>query len=155
MYATTLPVTLVLAGALALINIWVAFRVGQARGAHKVSVGDGGVEAVTRRMRAHANLVENAAFVMVLVGVIELAAGTNAWLWTIAGLFVVARVVHPFGMDGWMPGRMAGAFLTMLCQLFLAVWAIGIAASGGAYSPAVKQVDTPREEQLESGSLRG
>ena len=140
MYTTTLPVTLVLAAALMLLNIWISFRVGQVRRAERVSVGDGGNERVTRRMRAHANFAENAPLTVALVFAIELAAGVSPWLWGLAALFVLARVLHPFGMDGWMPGRMAGAGITLLVQLLLALWAVSIVATG-AYSPVVRDVD--------------
>lgn len=140
MYTTTLPVTLVLAAGLMLINIWLSFRVGQVRRAERVSVGDGGNERVVRRMRAHANFAENAPLTVVLVGLVELAAGVSPWLWGLAALFMLARVLHPFGMDGWMPGRTAGTAMTMLVQLLLALWAVSIVATG-AYSPVVRDVD--------------
>ncbi len=53
-----LPITLVTAGAAAIINLWLALRTGAVRRASKVDVGDGGNEALIRRMRAHANFVE-------------------------------------------------------------------------------------------------
>ena len=37
-----LPVTLTAAGLAALLNIWIANRVGRVRGQEKVSIGDGG-----------------------------------------------------------------------------------------------------------------
>lgn len=140
MFTTTLPITLVLAGGLALINLWLSFRVGQVRRSERVSVGDGGSERVLRRMRAHANFAENAPLVLILVGLIEFAASPSAWLWGAAALFLIARVAHGFGMDGWEPGRAIGTGITMLLQLLLALWAISIPLSG-AYSPAVKDVD--------------
>ena len=50
-----LPVTLTFVGVAALVNLWLAIRCGQARTTEKVSIGDGGSEAVIRRMRAHSN----------------------------------------------------------------------------------------------------
>ena len=140
MYTTTLPVSLVLAGLLALLNIWLSVRVGQMRGKHKINLGDGGNEQVLRRMRAHANFAENAPVTLILVALIEFAAGTSGWLWGAAGVFVVARVLHGLGMDGWNAGRTAGTGATLLIQVLLALWAISIPATG-AYSPAVKDVD--------------
>ena len=70
MYTTTLPITLVLAAGLALINIWLSFRVGAVRRAERDSVGDGGNDRVLRRMRAHANFAENAPLTVILVGLI-------------------------------------------------------------------------------------
>lgn len=119
-------VSLVLAGVLALINVWLSYRVGQVRGAEKVSVGDGGNDRVIRRTRAHANFAENAWLVLALVLVIELSLGTSAWLWVAAALFVLARIAHPLGMDGWMPGRMGGTLVTFVLEIALGLWAIAI-----------------------------
>ncbi len=38
-----LPITLTIAGAAALLNLWLGYRVGQMRQAYKVSIGDGGL----------------------------------------------------------------------------------------------------------------
>ena len=119
-------VSLVLAGALALLNLWLSFRVGQVRGSEKVSVGDGGNERVIRRMRAHANFAENAWVVLALVLVLELSLGASGWLWGAAALFVAARIAHGLGMDGWYAGRMGGTVVTMALQLALGLWAIAI-----------------------------
>ena len=140
MYTTTLPVTLVLAGALAFLNVWLSVRVGQVRGSEKVSLGDGGNERVLRRMRAHANFAENAPILLVLVGLIEFAAGESPWLWGAAAVILVSRILHGIGMDGWMPGRGIGTALTFLMQLLLGLWAISIPISG-AYSPEIRDVD--------------
>lgn len=142
MLTTTLPITLVLAGALALLNVWLSVRVGRVRMSEKVFVGDGGSELVLRRMRAHANFAENAPLTLLLVLLLEFAAGTSVWLWSAAGLFLVARIAHPFGMDGSRPARMIGTGLTFAIQFLLALWAISVPISG-AYSPAVKDVDVP------------
>lgn len=137
----TLPtVSLVLVAALALTNLWLGMRVGQVRGSEKVSVGDGGNERVIRRMRAHANFAENAWLVLALVLLIELSVGTSVWLWAAAAAFVLARVAHGFGMDGWYPGRMGGTLVTMLLQLALAIWAVAIPLTHGA-----PKVETPIE----------
>ena len=63
-----LQTTLCLAAAAAVINIWLAIRIGKLRGAHKVSVGDGGIEAITRRMRAQANFIEQTPITLILFG---------------------------------------------------------------------------------------
>lgn len=123
----TLPtVSLVLAGGLALLNTWLAVRVAQVRGREKVMVGDGGNERVIRRMRAHANFAENAPLLLALVLLIELSLGTSTWLWAAAAMILVARVLHPFGMDGWIPGRAIGTGATFLLQVALGLWAIAI-----------------------------
>ncbi|PKP93851.1 MAG: GST-like protein [Alphaproteobacteria bacterium HGW-Alphaproteobacteria-16] len=126
MDAIILPVALATTAACALINLWLAFRVGQVRRAEKISIGDGGSTRLTARMRAHLNFAEFAPVVLILIALIELAVGTEFWLWIAAGLFVIARVLHPLGMDGWMPGRGIGIALTMLITLGLGAYAASI-----------------------------
>ena len=126
---TVLPVSLALAAACALINLWLHLRIGQVRRRERIWIGDGGSELLVRRMRAQANFLENAPFVLVLVALIELATAQHGWLWGVAALFVAARLAHPFGMDGRLPARMVGAAATMLVLLVLAVWAIAIPIS--------------------------
>lgn len=126
MLAMIPKVTLVLAGLAALLNLWLGMRVGQVRRTERVSVGDGGNDRVIRRMRAHANFAENAPLLILLVLAIELTVGPSPWLWAATALFVLARVAHAFGMDGWGPGRMIGTALTMALQLALAVWAVAL-----------------------------
>ena len=139
---TILPISLVLAAVCALVNLWLGIRIGQVRQKEKAWVGDAGSEPLIRRMRAQANFVENAPFVIALVALIELCAGTSVWLAIPAGLFVVARVLHPFGMDGWRAGRMIGAVVTMLVLLVLAIWAVAI--------PVIAHHDIQRAEPTET-----
>jgi uncharacterized membrane protein YecN with MAPEG domain len=61
--AMILPITLSAAGAAALINLWLAIRVGRVRTSEKVLMGDGGNEGVIAAMRAHANFVEYTPFI--------------------------------------------------------------------------------------------
>ncbi|MBV7266623.1 MAPEG family protein [Erythrobacter ani] len=125
-----LPVTLTAAAAAAILNIWLMVRVGRVRAAEKVFVGDDGNENVIRRMRAHANFTENAPFVLILIAAIELTGKGEPWLAYVAGLFIIGRVMHGFGMDGgsFAKGRMIGTIISMLTLIGLAVVAVLIAA---------------------------
>tara|TARA_B100000678_G_scaffold290617_1_gene304012 strand:- start:1448 stop:1879 length:432 start_codon:yes stop_codon:yes gene_type:complete len=138
-----MTISLITAAACALINLWLIFRIGQIRRAHAIYVGDGGNEALARRMRAQANFVENAPFVLILIALIEYAWGPGLWLWIAAGAFVLARIAHPLGMDGWMPGRMAGTLVTMLVLLGLAIAAIALPLVAHHSIPASGVVSPP------------
>lgn len=124
-----LPVTLTAAAAAAILGIWLMIRVGQVRGSEKVSIGDGGNDKVIRRMRAHANFVESAPFVLALIAAIELAGKGSAWLPYVAGLYMLGRIAHGVGMDDgtFGKGRMVGTLITMLTLLGLAIVATLIA----------------------------
>ena len=123
---TILPITLTIAAAAVLLNLWLAFRVGQVRMAAKVMTGDGGDPRVIARMRAQANFVEYTPFFLILLGLIELATGTATWLWGVGIVYVLARIAHAFGMDRKAPNplRMAGILLTFLILLGLAGYAL-------------------------------
>lgn len=118
-----LPVTLSSAAAAAIIAIWLMIRVGQVRVGEKVSIGDGGNEKVTRRMRAHANFIESAPFVLVLIAVIELSGKGDPWLAYVAGVYFLGRIAHAFGMESGdgPPARFIGTIITMLTLLGLAI----------------------------------
>lgn len=127
-----LPITLTMAAAAALINTWLAIRIGQVRTAEKISIGDGGSERLTRRMRAQANFVENAPFVVLLIAALELALGSATWLWAVGILFMLGRLAHGLGMDGGSlgSGRTIGTLITLLAQIGLAGAAIWFATVG-------------------------
>ena len=123
-----LPITLTIAGAAALLNIWLSMRVSQYRRLHKVSIGDGGNEAVRIRMRAHANFAETTPLFLILLALIELAKGSPIWLWLAAILFILARLAHPFGLERPAPNplRVVSILVTWLVLLGLGAYAIAI-----------------------------
>nr|WP_295370722.1 MAPEG family protein [uncultured Sphingosinicella sp.] len=123
-----LTITLTIAGAAALINLWLSLRVSHLRRIHKVSVGDGGHEGVRARMRAHANFAETTPIFLILLALIELARGSLDLLWVAGILFVLARLAHPFGMERPAPNllRMGSVLVSWLVLLALAVYALSI-----------------------------
>ncbi len=122
----TLSITLMAAGAAALINLWLAIRCGQVRTSEKILMGDGGNEKLIARMRAHANFVENTPFVLILIGLIEYHIGPALWLYAVAVVFLLGRIAHALGMDGMRPGRMIGTIVTMLTLLGLGIYALAL-----------------------------
>ncbi|WP_066724889.1 MAPEG family protein [Sphingomonas pituitosa] len=125
-----LPVALTSAGAAALINLWLAIRVIQLRHAEKILTGDGGSPRLLARMRAQMNFVEYTPFVLILIGLIELAQGTRFYLWVIAAVYLLGRVLHGFGMDGWRRGREIGALITFLVLAGLGLYAAWLGYTG-------------------------
>jgi uncharacterized membrane protein YecN with MAPEG domain len=75
-------------------------------------------------MRAQANFVEYAPFILILIGFIELTAGPSLWLWLASVLFLLARLAHPFGMDGVRWCRMMGAVVTLVLLVALGLYAV-------------------------------
>ena len=124
---TMLTITLSAAGAAALVNFWLSLRIATLRSSENIWIGDGGNARVTARMRAHSNFAEYAPIVLILIGLIEATKGTQLWLAIVAGVFILGRICHAFGMDGWKPGRMIGMACTAPIMIGLGVYAIVIA----------------------------
>lgn len=124
-----LPTTLSMAAAAAIINIWLSMRIGKLRMSEKIIHGDGGNEALIRRMRAQSNFIENTPLTLALVAVIEIAGKGGAWLAPVAGLFILGRVAHGIGMDNPQANalRGIGAMTAMLSQAGLAIVAVLVA----------------------------
>ena len=110
-----MPITMLYAGALALILLVLSARVIQARGQQKVYMGDGGNDLVLRRMRGHANFAEYVPMTLILIGLLEFR-GMAPWVLHALGLtLLLARSLHAysFGFSSqFMPGRFGGTVLT-------------------------------------------
>jgi uncharacterized protein len=124
-----LPITLTLAGAAAILLIWLAARVSRARRQFKIGLGDGGNEALLRRIRAHGNYAENMPLFLILTGLLELAGGDRRILWAAGIVFILARIVHAFGMDNAarLRLRVIGLGVSTLVIVGLAGWALSYA----------------------------
>lgn len=125
-----LPTTICLTAAAVIVNFWLGMRISKLRYGLRVSIGDGGHEALMRRMRAQANLLENTPLTLILVAAVELAGKGGAWLAPAGGVFILGRVAHGIGMDGrFKAGRPIGMATTYLFQIALIV--VGVLASLG------------------------
>lgn len=124
----TLPITLTIAAAAALLNVWLGFRISQIRHRLKILLGDGGNPALIARMRAQTNFAEYAPLFLILLGAIELAEGTKLWLWAASAVFILGRIAHAIGMDRPAPNRlrMGGIAVSTTALIVLAIYAITI-----------------------------
>ncbi|MFM9976510.1 MAG: MAPEG family protein [Sphingomonadaceae bacterium] len=124
-----LPVSLTAAAAAALINLWLAIRIGRIRTSEKILMGDGANASLVAAMRAQANFVEYTPFVLVLLALIELASGTSIWLGLIAAVYLLGRLAHGIGMMQTYPSRfrMIGTIVTFMTLIGLAIAAVAIA----------------------------
>lgn len=121
-----------MSAAAALINLWLGFRVGQVRHTSKVSIGAGDSMPLLTRMRAQANFIEYSPFVLILVGLIELGGGTRGWLWIVALVYLVGRILHAFGMEGNIRLRVIGFAITFCVLAGLAGYALYLPYTIGA-----------------------
>ncbi|MBL8531332.1 MAG: MAPEG family protein [Hyphomonadaceae bacterium] len=113
-----------------LLLLVLAYLVSAARRKHKITLGDGGNEAMTRAIRAHANAAEYipaGAAGIILLALLDPAA--PLWLFHASAIFLTAgRVLHGAGLStGTLNlGRMLGTALTWLALALMGgglVWA--------------------------------
>ena len=123
--AMILPTTLCLTAAAAVVNIWLAMRIGSLRRGHKIFIGDGGNDLLCARMRAQANFIEQTPITLILFAGVEMAGKGGVWLAPLGAAFILGRVAHGFGMDGkFKPGRPIGMLTAWGAQLALVVVAV-------------------------------
>ncbi len=119
--------TALYAGILAFIALALAANVGWRRPKLGVPLGDGGNEVLIVANRRHLNFVEHVPLALILIAIVELNGAPSVSVHSLGGALVVARIVHPFGIQTKSlshPARAIGAMLTMLVTIIAAVLAI-------------------------------
>jgi len=92
-------ITMELAVVLALLQAFLMFRVGNFRAKVDVPLGDGGNPALLRRIRAHGNLTENAAIVLLLLAFAEMAGAPVLVVMSFAGVFLISRLANAVALS--------------------------------------------------------
>lgn len=75
-----------------------AMRVGILRVKNNISLYDGGNDQLKVAIRQHANFVEQVPFAIILMALVEYNGVWDSVLHFVGISFVVARVLHPFGV---------------------------------------------------------
>lgn len=116
-----LPVTTMLAGVLALMLVWLTFGTIKQRLETETSLGDGGHASLQTAVRIHGNFIEYAPIALILIGLLEFQNAPDMLVMGLAGVFVVARLLHPIGMKMEKDPNAPRAIGTMGTQLVLVV----------------------------------
>lgn len=107
-----------------LLVVFLAFRVVRRRLQARVGVGVGTDAVLERRVRVHANAVENLPLALLLLLLLELLVFQH-WLLHLFGIgLLLGRILHAWGLNaraGTSPGRFSGALLTWLIMVVMAV----------------------------------
>ena len=91
-----IPVTTILASALAVVFMVLSLRVIRRRVEKKVAHGDGGDDELRRVIRGHANCAEYAPIGILLVLIAELQSVNMILLAIIAAAFLLGRLFHAY-----------------------------------------------------------
>jgi len=118
-----LAITSLYASVLAVLVIFLAYKVVDFRRVKSVGIGDNGDKDGLRAIRVHANAVEYVPMMMILMGIYEVNGGSVMMLHIIGAVAVVARLLHATGLSksaGTTFGRFVGTLLTWMTTLVLA-----------------------------------
>lgn len=116
------------AALLALIIIWLCYKVVNFRRSKRVDIGDGGDATGIRHIRAQQNAVEYIPIALILMATYEVNSGNHLMLHGIGIALVIGRLLHPSGLvsgKGATFGRFYGTLITWLVILLLAGLNIG------------------------------
>lgn len=108
----------------AILVLVLGARISRARHAKQVGMGAGGDADLARRIRAHANALENLPIALLLLLVLDLDRLPVLWLHVFGCLLIIARILHAIGLSrhaGYSFGRFSGTALTWLVMLAMAV----------------------------------
>jgi uncharacterized membrane protein YecN with MAPEG domain len=119
------------AGILILLQSALVFAAANQRRLHGPSVGESTDVNVTRAVRRHGNLAENAAIFIACIALLEMLGGGRVWVEVLCAAFVAARVLHAFGLslkNTTNAFRVVGIILTVFVGLILGVRLVLVAA---------------------------
>ncbi len=122
--------TLLVAGLHGLLLLALLLPIVRLRRGRRVGLGDGGDRELLRRIRVHANFVENVPFALVLLALLELSGLDVLLVLALGAVLRVARLLHAQGLgrsEGKSLGRAWGTLLTWGVLLSGSLLAIGLA----------------------------
>lgn len=120
-------ITLLYAGLCTLLVVFLAVRVAQWRFRHKIGIGDGGDRELLKRVRAHANAIENMPLALILLGGMELNGYSDSLIHGFGSVLLVSRLAHAWGLShssGTSRGRLMGSFFTWTLMVTMALFSI-------------------------------
>jgi len=125
-------ITLLYAGALSILALFIGIKTGQKRFSkdESITIGVGDNFELLQITRAHGNLIENVFFFLILSALLEIVGEIPVLAtYIFGGLFLLSRISHAYGIT--RPGaesifRMLGATGTFLILATQSIWAFKI-----------------------------
>ena len=113
-------ITSLYAALLGLMFVALTFYVIHGRTTMKLSLGDGGNEAMRRRIRIQANFTETVPIALILMLLAETGGTGTGMLHILGGLLLAGRILHVYGL--WSPqtpmaARVGGMMMTLISVL--------------------------------------
>ena len=122
-----MEITLFYTSLITLLAIFLAYRVGIARGKSKTLLGEGDSSSLLQAIRSHGNLVEYAPLAMIMLGLLEMSQVDDLKLHLLGSLFFISRILHAYGLSissESTPYRVLGTIGTWVIMLAMSIYGI-------------------------------
>lgn len=126
-------ITSIYASLLALLIVRLSVAVIKLRRKNRVSVGDGGNEALQLAIRAHANAVEYIPIALMLLLTLELNGAPKILIHILGVTLLIGRILHAMGLPAKdLRRRVLGMQITIYLLIGLAILNISFLVFTGA-----------------------
>jgi len=122
-----MEITLLYASLLTIMAVLLALKTGMTRGKTNTMLGHGESSELLQSIRAHGNLIENAPFVIILMGLLEMQSVADWKLHILGSLFFLFRILHAYGISisrESTPYRLAGTIGSWLIMVSMSSYGI-------------------------------
>jgi len=122
-----MEITLLYASLLTIMAVLLALKTGMTRGKTNTMLGHGESSELLQSIRAHGNLIENAPFVIILMGLLEMQSVADWKLHILGSLFFLFRIMHAYGISisrESTPYRLAGTIGSWLIMVSMSCYGI-------------------------------
>lgn len=124
---TAPAITAVYLAILALFYAALSARVVSLRRRLRISLGDGGNEALRCAIRAHGHFAEYVPITVLMIAILEMSGASSVLIHMLMGLLLLSRLLHPIGIHAkpgsrkFNIGRVGGMTLTLAVMVASAV----------------------------------
>lgn len=109
--------------------VWLALQVVKYRRKHQISLGDGGIDELTRAIRAHGNFIEYVPLSLILLAMAEMNQANTFVVVAFAVAILLGRVFHAYaflgGGEHFKP-RVIGMKLSLYGLIALSAFNLGL-----------------------------
>jgi uncharacterized membrane protein YecN with MAPEG domain len=124
-----MEITLLYTSLITTLTIFLAFKVGIARGKTNTLLGEGDSSELLQSIRSHGNLIEHAPLALLLLLLLEMHGVTDWKLHLLGSSFFLLRILHAYGLSisrESTPYRLVGALGSWAMMVGMSIYGIYI-----------------------------
>ena len=122
-----MEITLLYTSLITILTIFLAFKVGIARGKTNTLLGEGESSELLQSIRSHGNLIEHAPLALLLLLLLEMHGLTDWKLHLLGSSFFLLRILHAYGLSisrESTPYRLVGALGSWAMMVGMSIYGI-------------------------------